>query len=45
VARGLSFYDALIAQAAVVSGCEQLLSEDFQTGTSLSGVRVVNPFA
>lgn len=45
LARGLSFYDALIAQAAVVSGCEVLLSEDFQTGASLSGVRVVNPFA
>jgi predicted nucleic acid-binding protein len=44
VLRGVSFYDALIAQAAVVSGCEVLLSEDFQTGTSLGGVRVVNPF-
>ncbi len=44
LARGLSFYDALIAHAAIVSGCEVLLSEDFQTGTSLGGVKVVNPF-
>jgi predicted nucleic acid-binding protein len=44
LARGLAFYDALIAQAAIVSGCEVLLSEDLQTGTSLGGVKVVNPF-
>jgi predicted nucleic acid-binding protein len=28
--RGVSFYDALIVQAAVASGCERLLSEHLQ---------------
>jgi predicted nucleic acid-binding protein len=44
VARGVAFYDALIAQAAVVSGCEVLLSEDFQSGARLGSVTVRNPF-
>ena len=43
--RGLSFYDALIAQAATVSACQQLLSEDMQDGQLIKGVRIVNPFA
>jgi predicted nucleic acid-binding protein len=42
--RGVSFYDALIVQAAVASGCERLLSEDLQDGAVLAGVRIVNPF-
>jgi predicted nucleic acid-binding protein len=41
----LSFWDALILQAAHQSGCVQLLSEDLQTGASMAGVRIVNPFA
>lgn len=41
----LSFYDALIVQAAQRSGCADLLSEDLQTSAMLGGVRVVNPFA
>lgn len=32
VLRGLSFYDALIVQAAIAGGCEQLLTEDLQHG-------------
>lgn len=43
--RGLAFYDAMILQAAIVSGCQRLLSEDLQDGIVLSGVRVENPFA
>jgi predicted nucleic acid-binding protein len=43
--RGLSFYDALIVQAAVVSGCQRVLSEDLQDGALLGGVRIENPFA
>lgn len=43
--QGLSYWDAMIMQAAIASGCTQLLSEDFQEGRSLSGVRIVNPFA
>jgi predicted nucleic acid-binding protein len=42
--RGVSFYDALIVQAAMASGCARLLSEDMQDGAILGGVRVVNPF-
>jgi predicted nucleic acid-binding protein len=45
VLRGVSFYDALIVQAAVVSGCQRVLSEDLQHGATLGGVRVENPFA
>jgi predicted nucleic acid-binding protein len=44
-ARGLAFYDALIVQAAVQSGCTQLLSEDLQAGLTLGGLTIVNPFA
>jgi len=45
VLRGLSFYDALIVQAAVVSGCQRVLSEDLQHGATLGGVRIENPFS
>ena len=41
----VSFWDALILQAARQSGCVQLLTEDLQTGAVIGGVRVVNPFA
>lgn len=44
VLHGLAFYDALIVQAAIVSGCQQLLSEDMQHGASFGGVRLFNPF-
>lgn len=43
--HSLSFYDALIVQAASVSGCPRLLSEDLQEGAVIAGVRVENPFA
>ena len=46
VLRGVSFYDALILQAAIVSGCQRVLSEDMQHGASFGAgaVRIVNPF-
>lgn len=44
VLHGISIYDALILQAAIVSGCQQLLSEDMQHGAISGGVRIVNPF-
>lgn len=44
VLHGLSFYDALVVQAAVAGGCVQLLSEDMQHGRVVSSVRIVNPF-
>jgi predicted nucleic acid-binding protein len=40
----ISFWDALIIHAARLSGASVLYSEDFQHGTVLGGVRVVNPF-
>lgn len=41
----LSFWDAMIIQAAREASCTVLLSEDLQTNATLSGVRIVNPFA
>lgn len=45
VLHKLSFYDALIVEAAARAGCAELLSEDMQAGAVISGVRIVNPFA
>ena len=42
--HSLSFYDALVVQAAVVSGCQRVLTEDMQHGASLRGVLIENPF-
>lgn len=42
---GLSIYDAMIVGAALVAGCDRLLSEDMQDGLVVEGVlTVVNPF-
>jgi predicted nucleic acid-binding protein len=40
----LSFWDALIVQAALLAGARKLLSEDLQHGQFISGIRVENPF-
>jgi predicted nucleic acid-binding protein len=40
----LSFWDALILRSAKLGGCAVLLSEDFQEGRRIEGVRIVNPF-
>ena len=45
ILHGTSFYDALILQAVIVSGCSVLLSEDMQNGAVIGGVKIVNPFA
>jgi|SRR3989338_7608013 len=42
---GLSWWDAVIAASAQAAECPILLSEDFQAGQDLGGVRVVSPFA
>lgn len=42
--HGLAFYDALIAQAAMASGCACLCSEDFQAGRRLGKLAIENPF-
>ncbi len=41
----LSFWDALIIEAAVRAGCERLVTEDLQTGRRFAGVLIENPFA
>jgi len=41
----LSFWDALVVRAALVSECSRLLSEDFQAGRRFDRLEVVNPFA
>lgn len=42
--HSLSFWDALVLQAASVAGCGVLLTEDLQHGQVLAGVRIENPF-
>ena len=39
-----SFWDGLIIQAALDSGCRILLSEDLQHGRKYNGLEVENPF-
>lgn len=43
--HGLSFWDALVVRAALVSGCARLFSEDLQAGRRFEGLEIVNPFA
>jgi predicted nucleic acid-binding protein len=40
----LSWWDALVLAAAQLTDCGTLLSEDFQHGRELGGVRVASPF-
>ena len=42
---GFHFYDALVVAAAVHSGVATLYSEDLQTGRTVRGVRIVDPFS
>jgi len=39
-----SFWDALILRSAKLGGCAVLISEDFQEGQRIEGLRIVNPF-
>jgi predicted nucleic acid-binding protein len=41
----LSFWDALVVQAALDAGCDRLYSEDFNAGQKFGPLVVVNPFA
>jgi predicted nucleic acid-binding protein len=41
----LSFWDALIIEAARRSGASRLVTEDLQTGRRFAGVTIDNPFA
>ena len=40
----LSFWDALILEAALRCGADRLLTEDLQHGQKIEGLRVENPF-
>lgn len=40
----LSIVDAMVLEAAVVAGCEELWTEDLADGSVLRGVRITNPF-
>lgn len=41
----LSFWDALIVEAALSAGADLLLSEDFQHGREIEGLTIENPFS
>jgi predicted nucleic acid-binding protein len=38
------FYDSLIVAAALDAGCDQLYSEDLQSGQRIEGLEIRNPF-
>ncbi len=40
----ISFWDALIVEAAAVGGCAVLYTEDLNHGQRIRGVRIHNPF-
>lgn len=40
----LSFWDAMIVQAAIEAGCERMYSEDLNHGQRYGSLIVVNPF-
>lgn len=40
----ISFWDALIVEAALKAGADRLLTEDMQHGLLIEGMRVENPF-
>jgi predicted nucleic acid-binding protein len=42
--RSISFWDALIVQAAVAAGCSTLYTEDLNEGEQFYGLTVINPF-
>ena len=42
--HGYSIYDSLIIAAAKLAGCAELYSEDMQSGHTVAGVRIGNPF-
>jgi predicted nucleic acid-binding protein len=41
----ISFWDALIVEAALKGKAEKLFTEDLQDGQTINGLRVENPFA
>jgi predicted nucleic acid-binding protein len=43
--HGLNFWDALIIASAASAGCKTLYTEDLNSGQTIAGVKVVDPFA
>jgi predicted nucleic acid-binding protein len=43
--HAISFWDALVLEAAMRCGATRLLTEDLQTGRRIGGVSIENPFA
>ena len=41
----LSFWDALVVQAAIESGCDKLYTEDLNAGQRIGSLSIINPFA
>lgn len=41
----LSYWDALIIEAAVSAGCSRVLTEDMNRSSMIRGVKIANPFA
>ena len=41
---GFSVYDSMIVTAALLAGCDTLVSEDLQDGQRIEGLVVRNPF-
>jgi predicted nucleic acid-binding protein len=41
----LSFWDSLVVQAAIDSGCDKLYTEDLNAGQRIGSVTIVNPFS
>jgi predicted nucleic acid-binding protein len=40
----ISFWDALVVEAALAGGCDRLWTEDLQHGRRIQGLTIVNPF-
>jgi predicted nucleic acid-binding protein len=40
----ISYWDALIVEAAATAGCERIVTEDLAHGAVIRGVQIVNPF-
>jgi len=40
----VSYWDAMIIEAAASSGCTVLLTENLNAGAVIRGVKIVNPF-
>jgi predicted nucleic acid-binding protein len=40
----ISFWDAMVVQAAIEAGCDRLYSEDLNAGQRFGSLVIVNPF-